>query len=204
MCSTSATESANRNSRALQLEHDNLAIRAWPALDVFVPLFEQLAIERRACAIGVGNNLALRQRGQQMLGQPPLQDPAKRHRHDIVEVDIVESDDLMRHSGPKRRDAAGLNGDALAANQIGERAPIEKIDLDFVVPIGSRHLPRLPDFAGKAVGREVASPAIEMVHDLGFGLNHGLSIVPKLTGIQGELNNSLSHNRGTLSDLDNL
>ena len=151
----------------------------------------------------VGNNLALRQRRQQMLGQPPLQDPAERHGHDIVEVDVVERDDLMRHRGPKRRDAAGLNRNALAAHQIGKCAPIEKIDLDFVVPIGPRHLPRLPDFAGKPVGREVASAAIEMVHDLGFGLNHGLSIVSKRTGIQEDLNNSLSHNQATLSDLGN-
>ena len=63
--------------------------------------------------------------------------------------------------------------------KIRERAPIEKIDLDFVVPIGPRHLPRLPDFAGKAVRREIAPPAVEMVHHLGFGRNHGLSIVSK-------------------------
>ena len=135
--------------------------------DIFVPLFEQTLIELGAIGAGVGDDLALGERGHQLLGQPPLQDPAERHGDDIVEIDFVEGDDLVRHRGPERGDAARLHGDALAANQVGERAAIEKIDFDFVVPIGPLHLPRLPDFAGETVGREVAATVVEVAQSLG-------------------------------------
>ena len=168
-----------------------------------MPLFEQLAIEGRTRRVGISNNLALSESEHQLFRQTPLQDPAKGDRHDMVKIYVMELDDLMRNRRPENADSTRMYRDALTPNQISERAPIEKIDLDFVVPIGPWHLPRLPDFAGKAVRREIASPAVEMVHDLGFGLDHGLSIVPKLPGIQGDLNNSLSHTPDTLSDLGN-
>ena len=132
-----------------------------------MPLLEQLAIERRAISLGVGHDSALRQRREQVFGNPPLQDPAERHGDDVVVVDVVETDDLVRHGGPKRRHAARMNGHALPAHQIGQRALIEKIDLDLVVLIGARHLLRLPDFAGKAVRLEIPPPAIKMVQNFG-------------------------------------
>ena len=49
-----------------------------------MPLFEQALIELGAIGAGIGDDLALRQRGHQLLGKSPLQDPAERHRDDIV------------------------------------------------------------------------------------------------------------------------
>ena len=80
--------------------------------------------------------MALSQRGEQAFGDAPLQEPAERHGDHVVVIDLVEIDDLVRHGGPKCGDAAGMNGDSLPANQIGQRPVVEKIDFDLVMPIG--------------------------------------------------------------------
>ena len=153
-----------------ELEHDDFAMGIAGVFDVGVPLFEQTLVELGAIGARVGDHLTLGERGHESLGQAPLQDPAEGNGHDVVVIDFVESDDLMRHGGPKSGDAARLHGDALAANQIGECAAIEKVDFDLVVPIGPLHLARLPNFASEAVGREVAAVAIEVVQRLGGNL----------------------------------
>ena len=140
-----------------------------PEFQIVEPLLEHLAVELRTVSLGVGNDLALRQCGEQAFGNAPLQEPAKRHGDHVVEVDVVEVDDLVRHGGPKCRDATGMDGHPLPANQIGQRSPVEKIDLDLVVLIGSRHLLRPPNLARKAVGLEVPAPAVEFVEYFGDG-----------------------------------
>ena len=146
-----------------ELQHDNLAAGGGVVFDVLVPLLEQLAVQSGAGALGFSNDLALGERGEHMLGQPPLQDPAERHRDDVVIIQLVKADDLMRDGRPEGGHAAGFDGHALSANEIGQRAPVEEIDLDLVVPIGAGHPPRLPDLAGKAVGSELAAATVEMV-----------------------------------------
>jgi hypothetical protein len=79
-------------------------------------LLKQLTIERRARGVGIGNNLPLGESDHQLFWQTPLQDPTKRHGHDMVIVDVVESDYLMRHSGPKSANPTGVDGDSLAAD----------------------------------------------------------------------------------------
>jgi hypothetical protein len=121
-------------------------------------------------------------------------------------VDIIKRDDLMRHGRPKSGDLASVDLDPLAANEISQRASIEKINLDLVVPVGAGHLTRLPDFARKPVRRKVSATAIEVVQNLRTGNGHRLSIVSKSTRIQEELDNSLCDNRDSfsISSLDDL
>ncbi|MGD9633996.1 MAG: hypothetical protein AB7U97_12015 [Pirellulales bacterium] len=72
----------------------------------------------------------------------------------------------MGHGGPKGGHAARLHRHSITADEIRERAAIEKVDLDFIVPIGPQHLPRLPHFACESIRREVAASAIEVAQRL--------------------------------------
>ena len=164
----SSTEFASRKSRA-EFEYYHLAIGIGRELDVFVPLLEQALIEFGTVGAGVGDDLALGERRHEPLGKTPLQNPAERHRDDIVVVDLVEGNDLVGHGGPERGDAAGLHSDPLAANEVGEGASIEKVDFDFIMAIRPLHLLRLPDLASEAIRREVAAMAVKVMQRLGLG-----------------------------------
>ncbi len=112
----SSTEFAKSQKSCAEFEYYHLAIAIGRELDVFVPLLKQALIELGTVGAGVCDDLALGKRRHELLRKSPLQDPAERHRDHVVIVDLIEGHDLVGHGGPECGDAAGLDGNTLAAN----------------------------------------------------------------------------------------
>jgi hypothetical protein len=89
---------------------------------------------------------------------------AQRKRHDHVGFLAFETHDLVRNGRPKHRQPSGLDGDAMAPQQVGERAGSQEVQFDFVVLVRTRHARRRPQFASETVGTELGPGAVKTLH----------------------------------------
>ncbi len=98
--------------------------------------------------------------------QLALQEPRERQCDHRVFRIAGGFDDLIRDSSPERAQASMQSRDTFAAQQVGERDVLPKIQLDLVVPIGAPHGGGFPRLAGKAIRLEVGAAMIEAMHHL--------------------------------------
>jgi hypothetical protein len=89
---------------------------------------------------------------------------AQRQRHNEVRFLAFGGHDLVRNGRPKNGEPASLDGDAVPAQQVSERAGLQKVEFNFVVLVRTRHARRRPQFARETVGAELGPGTVEAFH----------------------------------------
>ena len=118
----------------LQFELHDCAVAATPC-EINQPLTEWCVTA--VCLTTPHNRLALQHRCGQRLRQLPAQKQWQRQRHPIHHS--LAFAQLVGHGRPEHTHIARTQFNPLATKQIGNRAMLNIVQLDIVMPVGQRH-----------------------------------------------------------------